>query len=357
MLTRTKKLLASLAALSSVVALSAPAAFGEVPPLRFGMYTTAAVGVVNEFGETRPEDQTKRWNAVSTLRGSSSRPFVIRLYVNWDNVTPNSTVLSWIQSDLVSAREKGYKAEVVLRYQPRSGKPVRNYVSFVRSAVSQFAAEPHVVGVQITNEANVPGQPDASDGAFSGVRNALVQGVKAASDATIQTARQDIQVGFNVADDAPLSFFKDLRKKGFSKYGNVVDWVGVDLYPQTWSDLTPTGPAAAAASMEAELRRLRYEALPAAGIPGGARLHISESGFPTGPGRTEAQQSELMRAAVLRVSEVRGTLGVTDYRWFSLRDANSSVNSYEAQYGVLRDDYSPKLGFETLRSLIAQLSP
>ena len=250
-------------------------------------------------------------------------------------------------------------AEVVLRYRPdpslREGDAVAAYVRFVRDAVRHLAGSRNVVGVQITNEANVPGQPDASDGAYAGVERALVHGARAAKRETRRARRTDIEVGFNVAAHASTSFWRRLRTEGGPSFGRAVDWVGVDLYPQTWTSTGKRGPKAAAAAMRAELRRLRRVALPIAGIPRRAKLHVTENGFPTGPSRDEAEQAELLTAAIEAVAAVRRKYGVSDYRWFGLRDANSSAASFEAQYGVLRDDYTPKAGFRALRDLIARL--
>ena len=109
--------------------------------------------------------------------------------------------------------------------------------------------------------------------------------------------------------------------------------------------------------MRSELRRLRRVALPAAGIPRRAKLHVSENGFPTGPTRRRERAGRLLTAAIKAVLAVRRSYGVSDYRWFGLRDANSSEPSFEAQYGVLRDDYTPKPGFEALRELIPRSAP
>jgi hypothetical protein len=59
---------------------------------------------------------------------------------------------------------------------------------------------------------------------------------------------------------------------------------------------------------------------------------------------------------VTAVSAVRSRLGVTDFRWFDLRDADSSSTSFESQYGLLRDNYSPKPAFAVYRELVARLS-
>jgi hypothetical protein len=102
------------------------------------------------------------------------------------------------------------------------------------------------------------------------------------------------------------------------------------------------------------MRTLRTTLLPRAGLSR-ARLHFSESGYPTGPGRSEATQQAVLRAAVRTVAAARATYGVTDYRWFDLRDADTAHASFESHYGLTRDDYSPKPAFFTYQELIARL--
>ena len=53
------------------------------------------------------------------------------------------------------------------------------------------------------------------------------------------------------------------------------------------------------------------------------------------------------------VDRLRGAYHVTDYRWFDLRDHNSGSSNFQHHYGLLRDDYSPKPGFEVYRQLEA----
>jgi hypothetical protein len=328
-------------------------------PLRFGIYANAGVGMVNPLAATLPENELARWDALERLRGSDSRAFVLHLYTSWDGRAPFREVMSSVDGDIAAASSRGFLAEVVLRYRPVPLLSIREalagYLRFVRAAMRHLAHTRNVVGVQITNEANVPGQPDASDGDYPGVEQALVRGVRAAKRESHRAGRGDIEVGFNVAAQAPPAFWRRLRTEGGPSFGRAVDWVGVDLYPQTWTSTGARGPRAAGAAMRAELRRLRRGALPTAGIPRRARLHVSENGFPTGPTRDEAQQAELLTAAIEAVAAVSRRYGVSDYRWFGLRDANSSEPSFEAQYGVLRDDYTPKPGFHALRQLIERL--
>jgi hypothetical protein len=84
-------------------------------------------------------------------------------------------------------------------------------------------------------------------------------------------------------------------------------------------------------------------------------LHISENGYPTGPARTDAMQVAVMKSTIATVDEYRTRYAVTDYRWFDLRDADSSSAGFEGRYGLLRDDDTPKPAFAVYRGLVAAL--
>ncbi|HEY1591379.1 MAG TPA: hypothetical protein VGF81_06275 [Solirubrobacteraceae bacterium] len=96
--------------------------------------------------------------------------------------------------------------------------------------------------------------------------------------------------------------------------------------------------------------------MPLAGIPGTIPLHISETGYPTGPGRTPAMQVTSLRSGLAAIERARRTYNVTSYCWFDLRDSDSSSSSFQSQYGLLRDDYSPKPAFAVYRRLVAKLT-
>jgi hypothetical protein len=96
--------------------------------------------------------------------------------------------------------------------------------------------------------------------------------------------------------------------------------------------------------------------MPLSGIPRMVPLRVTENGYPTGPGRTEATQVTVMKASIQAVYRVRLAYNVAGYRWFDLRDADSSSSSFESQYGLMRDDYSPKPAFGVYRALVAHFS-
>jgi hypothetical protein len=96
--------------------------------------------------------------------------------------------------------------------------------------------------------------------------------------------------------------------------------------------------------------------MPLAGLGGRVPIHVEENGWPTGPGREEARQVTALREMVKAVNRFRGNYGVTDYRWFDLRDHNTSSSNFQHHYGLLRDDYSAKPAFALYRKLVARLA-
>ena len=129
------------------------------------------------------------------------------------------------------------------------------------------------------------------------------------------------------------------------------------MYPGTWGPaLRGRSPSAGATGfIDHAFARLRAKLI-TGGIPTNVPLHVSESGYPTGPGRTEAMQSESLTASIMALHAARRTYDITNYTWFDLRDANSSTDSFQTHYGILRDDYSPKAAFAVYKSLVAKLS-
>jgi hypothetical protein len=333
---------------------------GPVAPLRFGIYPGGGLGTVEAPGVAVADERAKRLEAVRALRGR--RSFVVHEYTALTGDPARlAGDLEWFEDELAAYLADGVDVELVLRHRPRSADvavAVAQYVGQVREVVRRLAAAPNLVGLQITNEPNLPDAPDAGDGASPGVREALVQGVVAAGDEARRAGRDDLRVGFNLAHAAPgdhAAFLRDLRRLGGPAFAAATDFVGVDLYPGTWSGPREATPLGVRRAVHAALRDLRRRALPAGGLGRRVALHVAEIGFPTGPGRTDAQQEAVLAAMVQAVHDVRGRFGVTDLRWFDLRDADSSSGHREHHYGLLRTDFSPKPAFATFRRLVQTL--
>jgi hypothetical protein len=324
-------------------------------PILFGIYPGGGAGTVGPSGRTVPEDPAARLQALERLRGD--RPFVLHLYDAYTRPADADAVPEGLGAEISGYADAGFQVELVLRYRPAAAEgDVDGFADFVRARVRQLAGR-GVRSLQVTNEVNVPGAPDAADGAYPGAADALVRGVIAASSEAGQGAR--LKVGFNWAYQRgrnESAFFSRLGAVGGRPFARAVDWVGIDAYPGTWGPKLAPGDLGAGvrrATLDA-MRTLRRGLLPRAGLSHVA-LHFSESGYPTGPQRTEAMQQTVMRAAIKAIADSRARYRVTDYRWFDLRDADSAGPSFESRYGITRDDYSPKAAFATYRDLIARL--
>ena len=335
---------------------------GAKPALTFGIYPGGAAGTVGPGGPTRPEDPAKRLAALELLR-APDQPFVLHLYVSYTGVGGQSADQQ-VGQEIAAYGQAGFQTEVALCYRPADGgsdADVAGFVEFVRQSVDSLGRKPGFVSLQVTNEANVGGAPNASDGFYKGAESALIKGVIAAKQAVHKAGFGRVKVGFNWAyavDRAEVGFWRRLRRDGSRRFIGALDWVGFDAYPGTWGPRLAPGDVSVATAtfMNGALRRLRSNYLPLAGIPKRVPLHITENGYPTGPGRSEATQVAVMRAAIRAIHTGRATYNITGYRWFDLRDADSSSSSFESQYGLMRDDYSPKPAFEVYRGLVATLS-
>lgn len=338
------------------------AAYASTAPLRFGIYPGGPAGSVNPKNAPRPENPAKRLSALQELRGD--QPFVVRLYAGWTGDASADDVSGWLDDDIADYTAQGLQVELVIRYKPNSGDAGSSpaaFARYVRGLVRRYGPDKGFTSLQVTNEANLTGAPEASDGAFPGARQALVEGIIAAKDEARTNSYDQLGIGFSWAYDerpsASSGFWTALRRLGGRSFATSVDWVGLDSYPGTWTPQLPMSnnlPGLAARAVTDSLRSLRDCYLPMAGLGNATALHVAENGFPTGPGRSEQMQSQVLNAMVQAVSSVASKYGVTDYRWFDLRDSSTSDQSMESRYGITRDDYSPKPGFFTFRDLIAR---
>ena len=332
-------------------------------PLRFGIYPGGPAGSVNPKAPPRPEDPAKRLSALQTLAGSS--PFVVRLYSAWTGDAAKDDDGGWLANEIAGYTSAGLQVELVVRYKPagaHAGSPAA-FAEYVRGVVRRYGPDSRFVSLQVTNEANLPGSPEAADGAFAGAAEAVVQGVIAAKDQARQRGHGQVRVGFSWAyDERPLAstdFWLTLGRLGGRAFADAVDWVGLDTYPGTWApqfSLSDVLPGLAGGAVKESVRSLRDCFMPLAGLGMSTSLQIAENGFPTGPGRSDAMQAQVLESMVRSVDEIRGRYGITDYRWFDLRDSSSADPNIESQYGITRDDYSPKPAFNTYRNLIGRHS-
>ena len=328
------------------------------PRLRFGITPRVQAGQVGGTpAPAVPEQPEKTHAALAELR-SRNGPFVIRL-----NRFFWSRREAGIREFLALARRytsRGYLVELQLRYHPDAEQEgdIAAWTEFVREVVRRFGPNPRVVAIQVTNEVNITFSEDSSDGAYEGARRALVEGVIAAKDEVRKRGFDQLEIGFNwfyrLDPATEQGFWQSLRDLGGRRFATAVDWIGLDIYPGTFFPPTVTPDNGERGAMVNGMSTLRcYAAIP--GIPASVPMHIEENGWPTPPGRSYARQAEILENMIRAVHDFRGTYGVTDYRWFNLRDADTSSPMLAQRYGLLESDYDPKPAFGVYRRLIAEL--
>ncbi|MGK2954216.1 MAG: hypothetical protein ACSLFI_00880 [Solirubrobacterales bacterium] len=324
------------------------------PPIHFGIGPRLA-GEVGS-GQTTPlvkVDSVKRDAALDRL--ARERSFTVRL--NRLFMADGQKGIDRFRRMARHYASRGLKVELQVRYHPDEAQNgnIRAWVDYVRRVVRAFGPIDGVTGLQITNEVNVTFSPNTSDGAYDKSINALIQGVKAAKNESRRLGHEQLEIGFNYAwlfrSQADTDFWKALGTEGGKALRRSTDWIGLDLYPGTYAP-----PAAAItdygdAFLEG-VAQVRECYMPMAGFGPNFPLRIEETGWPTGPGRTEAVQKEVLREFVTAAVKYRGTYGLTDFRWFGLRDNNSAGPDFQSYFGLLRDDYSPKPAFGEYRRLI-----
>jgi hypothetical protein len=331
------------------------------PPIRFGITPQVQTGQLGtgEAPPRLPEDPARQLAALDRLRPAGG-PFVLRLHrFFWSDGEAGIARFLDLAGFYTS---HGYPVELQLRYHPSSSQEgdIPAWVAFVREVVDRFGPNPRVVGIQVTNEVNLTFSPDSSDGAFDGARDALIQGVIAAKDEARRRGFGQLAVGFNWAyrsdPSSESSFWGYLRDHGGRPFLAALDWVGLDAYPGTFFPPTEA-PGRERDGMVNAFSTFRCY-LEGAGIADSVPIHVEENGYPTGdsPDRSEDRQVQALDAMVGAVRDFRGTYDITDYRWFDLRDSDSTSPNFQQRYGLLRDDYSEKPAFARYRDLVAQLS-
>ena len=335
-----------------------PSPTAEPVGLRFGI-TPRIAGTAGALqGSAAPEDLGRAAEALVALR-PARRGLVLRLNrLFWADGADGIAEFGRLV-DHYAAR--GLRSEVQVRYHPPDGKEgdIDAWEGFVREAVRELGARRAVTGFSITNEANFPVSPNTSDGAYEGVVDALVRGVAVARDEGRRIGRPDLVIGFNVAwrwaPDSDARFWQDIGEKATPAFREALDYVGVQVYPGlVWPPAIRPDRTAGDEVAEA-LTLVRGCHMPMAGLGREVDLWVSENGYATNLGRGEASQAELLDSTVRAVHALSGELGITDYRYFNLRDNESSGEDLFDAVGLLRDDYAPKPAFAGYRGLIGLL--
>ena len=368
-MSRVAILIAGVAVLALVPALGARAAdelcLSAAPPpptepaqrLRFGITPQLAGTAGQTQGEVVAESPAARDRALERLR-PRRRELVVRLNRLFES-DGKAAIHRFARRARHYAR-RGFQVESQIRYHPSPEQEgdMGAWRRFVKTATKALAANPALVSLSVTNEVNLPISPNTSDGAYAGALQALVSGVVEAERTLRRAGRTDVEVGFTYAyrylPESDAEFWRSIGELATPRFRRALDYVGVQLYPGLFVPPTLVGETAGEATLEA-LTLVRDCYMPMAGLGDGVELWISEVGYATNLGHTEERQQAEVADTAKAVHALSGTLGVTDLRYFNLRDNRPDGTDLFDDVGLLRADYSPKPAFETYRRLIDRL--
>jgi hypothetical protein len=365
-------------AVAAIVALaSAPAAAASDPlclgsygttspqpgaPLRFGIDPGLAGSVGGAQLPSVPDNPASDLKAARALRPRGHN-LVVRLNrLFWSD---GDAGIASFRRQVQAYTRAGFEVEIQVRYHPAAGQAgnLAAWDGYVRRVVDRLGANRRVIAMTITNEVNVTFSPNTSDGSYRGARDALIGGIETAHSEAQRRGFRWLKFGFTFAyrflPTADTAFFSYLGAHGGAAFRRALSFVGLDFYPGTvYPPVMLPGDSYRAEAAQA-LGSMRDCFMPLAGIGAGTPIWITENGVPTGL-LSDAQQAAALRELVLAVHDYSGRFGVTNYRWFNLRDSVAGglaplVGLTFSSDGLLRSDYAPKPSFSTYRSLIATL--
>jgi hypothetical protein len=315
--------------------------------LQFGIYPGGVSEDRRVLATGKPDLPDEINRALDLLHGN--RPFSVRSYLRFTGDAGEADLANLPPvAHLARYTWNGRKLDLALCNWDARGN-LNAWGQFIQNVIARFG--PYVRSLQICEEPNLYDYP--GDGRFPYAVDAIIAGV--------QVARQKLRqmdltasVGFNAVPcfDPNDGFWRKIAQKTNAAFLNSLDYVGLNFYPDVSEPIVGELPL----YVTEVLTQFREVNLASAGIPASVPIHISESGWPTGPHRYYTRQAELLDQMIRTVYQLRNRLNITHYQLFALRDADTGNPDVFRQFGIMRDDYSPKPAFETYRRLISEFS-
>jgi len=317
------------------------------PGLTFGIYPGSAAG-----GTAGPPDRPGRINqALDQLQGPAGRPFAVRAYdVYGDRGGAAEAEILATPAGYDRYLGRGRSLDLVVPYHSRSGD-VSGYCAFIEALIDHHGDR--MVTIQVGEEPNITDNP-VLDGFCPDVTDAIIQGVHAAKERARLRGYRHLRVGINTSPllGPAVAFFSNLASVGGKQFVANLDYVGLDFFPDVFRPISPDRLADVVQSL---LHAHRRNSLDPAGLDR-LPIIITEHGWPTGPGRTQERQAEVLSTVVAVVAQQAEALDITGYTHHTLRDTRSDEPGLMYQFGLMTDDYTPKPAFHTYRNLIDSLS-
>lgn len=336
--------------------------FASAGKLRFGIDPGLAGSAGGVQLQSVPDDPARDRAAVRRLR-PSGRVLVVRLNRLFWSDGPSG--IARFKRLAASYARQGNEIEIQVRYHPAPAEEghIADWVRYVRHVVDALGPNRRVIAMTITNEVNISFSPNTSDGSYRGAKDALISGIEAAHREAIRRHFRKLRFGFTYAyrlvPSADAALFQFLGAHGGRQLRNSLGFIGLDFYPGTIYPPVMLPGDTYGKELAQAAGVVRDCLAPMARIGPRVPIWITENGVPTGV-LSQWQQAGALDQLVRAAQDYARTYGISDYRWFNLRDSVSSgpetlSGLTFASDGLLRSDYVPKPSFASYRRLIGEL--
>lgn len=318
--------------------------------MKFGLYIGSVAGTDKDLAVGKPDDPAAILDLLNKLE-NNLHPLVIRGYVHY---LGNGETGSEAPENIVQYATASRKIDLVLCYRApnyNSG----DWKAIISRIVKKYGN--HLCSLQITEEPNLK-DAYAGDGSFENVDKALYDGVVFAKE-FVRSHDYPIKVGFNTvlsfnpADD----FWNRIGSNDYELFREAVDYVGLDFFPDVFRPLPDEGfPDNLKNAVKHVLSHFRNTVSNTGKISPSVPIYITENGWATGAGKTYERQAVIVETIVRALNDTKAELNIERYELFGLRDTDSSNDNLFYQFGIVKDDYTPKPAFYTFRELIHEFS-
>lgn len=314
--------------------------------MEFGLYIGSVAGTDKGLTISKPDIPSKIVEAIEGLQ-SADHLLKLRMYMYY---LGNGELELGQPDDFNYYLGKNRKLNLVLCYRSKTYSE-KDWLDTISRVIHLYRDD--LYELQITEEPNLK-NIYSGDGFFPNVERALLVGVLEAKR-IISELKLNIKLGFNAVPsfDVKDPFWSLIGSPEYVDFRMAIDYVGLDFFPDVFRPiLSDDNIEPIRQAVKDVLTYFRKNILYPCGISQEVPIHITENGWPTGEKRSEERQALVLETIISTIIEVRRSLNIDSYTLFSLRDSDSSSKDLFYQFGILKDDYTPKLAYSAYRDLI-----
>jgi hypothetical protein len=318
--------------------------------MKFGLYIGSVAGTDKDLAVGSPDNPGAIKDILNELE-RNAHPLIIRGYIHYlgDGKTGNEAPENIVQYATASR-----KIDLVLCYRSLKYNP-DDWTATISEVIKKYGD--YLCSIQITEEPNLK-DAYAGDGRFENINEALYDGVVFAKR-LILSLGYPIKVGFNtvLSFNPADNFWSTIGSEDYKLFREAVDYVGLDFFPDVFRPLPREGfPDNLKNTVKLVLGHFRNTLSNIGNIAPSIPIHITENGWPTGATRGYDKHVVVIETIVRALYEIKDELRIEQYELFSLRDTDTGNDNLFYQFGIVKDDYTPKPVFYKFRDLIQELS-